>query len=162
MSILVAALPISWKIAAEHVYLTYQYLFEKEHLLFNPQINIVQERVTYMQGSSLIFLDTLWITFLSPSSKMHRCSNDCNFFASLLVDRATICSLFSPCVACVTPLCMKATFGTTFSSSPKLCLHYRGYEANHLYGVNTWYSPSGKKKAQEKLLKQYEKYEKKI
>lgn len=50
MSILVAALPISWKIAAEHIYLTYQYLFEKEHLLFNPQINIVQKRVTYMQG----------------------------------------------------------------------------------------------------------------
>lgn len=53
---------------------------------------------------------------------------------------------------------MKATFGTTFSSSPKLCLHYSDYEANHLYGVNTWYSPSGKKKAQEKLLKQYETY----
>lgn len=49
MSILVATLPISWKIVAEHIYLIYQYLFEKEHLLFNPQINIIQG-VTYMQG----------------------------------------------------------------------------------------------------------------
>lgn len=33
LSILLAAFPISWKIAAGHVYLIYQYLFEQEHLL---------------------------------------------------------------------------------------------------------------------------------
>lgn len=33
LSTLLAALPISWKTAAGHVYLIYQYLFEQEHLL---------------------------------------------------------------------------------------------------------------------------------
>lgn len=60
----------------------------------------------------------------------------------LLPCYSTICSLFTPCVACVTPLCMKATFGTTFSSSPKLCQHYRDYGANQLYGTPRWQKES--------------------
>lgn len=44
VSILVAALPMSLKIAEGHVYLICKYLFEKEHLLFNHQINILQEK----------------------------------------------------------------------------------------------------------------------
>lgn len=108
--------------------------------------------------SSLLFLDTLRLFFPSPTNKMHNSSNESNLFAALLLDHATICSLFTPCVACVNPLCIKARFQTTFSSSPKLCLHYRDYGANNFYGVNIWYSPGGKKKAQGKLLKQYETY----
>lgn len=50
MSTLVAALPVSWKIAERHVYLIYQYLFEKGHLLFNHRINILQEKITYLHG----------------------------------------------------------------------------------------------------------------
>jgi len=35
LSTLLAGVPISWKTAAGHVYLIYQYLFEEEHLLLS-------------------------------------------------------------------------------------------------------------------------------
>lgn len=54
--------------------------------------------------SSLPILDTLRNTFSPPANKIHKCSNESNFFAALLLDHATICSLFTPCVACVTLL----------------------------------------------------------
>lgn len=56
----------------------------------------------------------------SPTNKMHNSPNESNLFAALLLDDATICSLFTPCIAYVA-LLHESNIWNNFSSFPRLC-----------------------------------------